>query len=483
MSTSIESLASSVKTKIVATIGPASESTRMLTSLAQAGADVYRLNFAHGQWEWHTSVLNRVRQDVSTAIKRQIPILQDLSGPKLRLGELPGGSFQCNLGEHVFFVREPSIKPGEFCCTYAGLVNDLDEGNTILLADGSVGLEVVSKTQHIVETRVTLPGIVYSKQGIASPNARLQLSGLTEKDLKDLDWSAASEVDFVGMSFVRRPEDIVRLREELKARNCHAHVVAKIEKAEALDCLDDIIRLTDVVMVARGDLGVEIDLAKVPMVQKRIIARCKALGVPVITATQMLESMKTSNRPTRAEVTDVANAILDGTDAIMLSAESASGQYPVEAVTMMNSIARETERSLPGSSPSLEVIPHFEGTLSEVVQATVRATGVLAEQSKASLVIVTTRTGKAAIALSKQRYRIPTLGLSNDLAQVRRMSLYWGVVPVHYAEPIDTVDQVKKVTEWARAEGLINTGERVVYLLGASWSDEGHTTVMVQEVT
>jgi len=236
-------------------------------------------------------------------------------------------------------------------------------------------------------------------------------------------------------------------------------------------------------MVARGDLGVEIDLARVPMVQKRIIARCKALGVPVITATQMLESMKMSNRPTRAEVTDVANAILDGTDAVMLSAETASGQYPVEAVAMMNRIAQETERSLPGSSPSLGVIPHFEGTLSEVVQATVRATGVLAEQSKASLVIVTTRTGRAAIALSKQRYRIPTLGLSNDLAQVRRMSLYWGVVPVYYPEPIDTVERVKKVTEWASKEGLISTGERVVYLLGASWSDEGHTTVMVQEVT
>ena len=285
------------------------------------------------------------------------------------------------------------------------------------------------------------------------------------------------------MSFVRRPEDIVRLREELKKRNCTAHVVAKIEKAEALDCLDEIIRETDVVMVARGDLGVEIDLAKVPVIQKRIILRCKALGVPVITATQMLESMKTSNRPTRAEVTDVANAILDGTDAIMLSAESASGQYPVEAVTMMNRIALETERSLPASSPSYEVIQHFEGTLSEVVQATVRATGVLAEQSKASLVIVTTQTGRAAIALSKQRYRTHTLGLSNDLAQVRRMALYWGVVPVYYPEPVDTIDRVKKVTEWARKEGLINVGERVVYLLGASWSDMGHTTVMVQEVT
>jgi pyruvate kinase len=482
MSAGFDSLSHAVKTKIVATVGPASESMAMLSNLAHAGADVFRLNFAHGQWDWHTNIVNRVRKDVSAAVRKPIPILQDLSGPKLRLGELPGGSFTCNLGEHVFFVREPSIKLGEFSCSYKGLVDDLNEGDHILIADGSVALEVMSKTKDMVETRVTLPGVVYSKQGVASPNAKLQLSGLTEKDLKDLDWSAANEVDFVGMSFVRRPEDIQRLRQELNERKCHAHVVAKIEKAEALDCLDDIIRLTDVVMVARGDLGVEVDLARVPMIQKRIIQRCKALGVPVITATQMLESMRVSNRPTRAEVTDVANAILDGTDAIMLSAETASGQYPVEAVSMMNRIAQETERSLVNKPVNFDMIPGNEGTLSEVVQATVQATGVLAEQAKASLVIVTTRTGRAAIALSKQRYQTPTLGLSDDLAQVRRMALYWGVVPIYFPEPVDTVERVKRVTEWAKKEGYIKVGERVVYLLGASWSDSAHTTVMVQEV-
>lgn len=482
MSISLETLTSTVKTKIVATIGPASESTPMLCNLAHAGADVFRLNFAHGTWAWHTSVLDRVRRDVSAAVRRPIPILQDLSGPKLRLGELPGGSYQCNIGERVCFVKTATGKAAEFTCSYAGLVDDLSEGDHILLADGSVALEVISKSSDTVETRVTLPGIVYSKQGVASPNAKLQLSGLTEKDLNDLDWSAANEVDFIGMSFVRKPEDIERLRQELKARNCSAHIVAKIEKPEALDHLDDIIRLTDVVMVARGDLGVEIDLARVPMIQKHIIQRCKVLGVPVITATQMLESMKTSNRPTRAEVTDVANAILDGTDAIMLSAESASGQYPVEAVTMMNRIAQETERHLPGCSSLEEMQRPCEGKLSEVVQATVRATGVLAELSKASLVVVTTRTGGAAQALSKQRYRTHTLGLSNDLAQVRRMSLYWGVVPIYYPDPINTIDQVKSVTEWARRQGYITKGQRIVYLLGASWSDMSHTTVMVQEV-
>jgi pyruvate kinase len=306
---------------------------------------------------------------------------------------------------------------------------------------------------------------------------------LTDKDLKDLDWSAQHDVDFVGMSFVRRSEDLRRLKRELKARGCHAHVVAKIEKAEALDSLDDIIRETDVVMVARGDLGVEIDLAKVPMVQKHIIQRCRCLGIPVITATQMLESMRMSNRPTRAEVTDVANAILDGTDAVMLSAETASGQYPVESVEMMNRIARETEQTMPSQIMRFDNVPCREGVLPEVVQATVHAAGVLAAQARASLVVVTTRTGRAAIALSKQRYPTTTLGLSDDPALVRRMSLYWGVTPYHFPEPVDSIERVKRVTDWALREGLIKTGERVVYLLGGSWSDGGHTSVLIQEVT
>jgi pyruvate kinase len=483
MPTVSRDLIQTVKTKIVATIGPASESTAMLSRLAHAGADVFRLNFAHGNWDWHAAVVQRVRQDVSAALRKPMAILQDLGGPKLRLGDIPGGELNCHLGDRVRFVKEPTGKPGDLTCTYSGLVDDLHVGDTILLADGTVAVKVFEKSSGSVTAEVTLPGVLASKQGVATPSARLQLDPLTAKDLADLDWSAKNEVDFVGMSFVRRPDDILRLRQELKARGCTAHVVAKIERAEALDCLDDIIRQTDVVMVARGDLGVEIDLAQVPMVQKRIIQRCRALGVPVITATQMLESMRISNRPTRAEVTDVANAILDGTDAIMLSAETASGHYPVEAVEMMNRIALETERSLPSLPMSFDMIPAREGVLPEVVQATVHATGVLAAQARAALVVVTTRSGRAAIALSKQRYPTTTLGLSDDAALVRRMSLYWGVTPFYFPEAIDSIDKVKRVTDWAHQEGIIKVGERVVYLLGGSWLDSGHTSVLVQEVT
>jgi len=472
-----------VKTKIVATIGPASESTSMLSRLASAGADVFRLNFAHGNWTWHSEVLNRVRRDVSPTLRKPIAILQDLGGPKLRLGELPGGNLMCYLGNKVRFVKEATGQPGELTCTYPGLVDDLSVGDLILLADGSVAVRIIERQPGVAIAEVTLPGVLSSRQGIAAPGAKLQLDPLTAKDLQDLDWAAQHDVDFIGMSFVRRPDDLIRLRHELKARHCTAHIVAKIEKAEALDCLDDIIRQTDVVMVARGDLGVEIDLAQVPMVQKRIIQRCRALGVPVITATQMLESMRMSNRPTRAEVTDVANAILDGTDAVMLSAETAAGEYPVEAVDMMNRIAHATERTLPAQLMSFDLVPGSQGVLPEIVQATVHATGVLAAQARAALVIVATRSGRSAIGLSKQRYPTTTLGLSDDPALVRRMALYWGVIPYYFPEPIDSIERVQRVTTWARQEGLLHVGERVVFLLGGSWSDGGHTSVLVQEVT
>jgi pyruvate kinase len=479
MATHLESL-TAVKTKIIATIGPASEPTAMLTRLAESGADVFRLNFAHGEWDWHSSVIQRVRKDVSPSLGRPIAVLQDLGGPKLRLGEIPGGSMMCHLGDTVRIVKVPSGQADELTCSYPGLVDDLREGDSVLLADGTVALQVISKSKDQVETKVTLPGMVASRQGIASPSAKLQLESLTEKDIHDLDWAAQHEVDFVGMSFVRHPDDIVRLRKELAQRGCNAHIVAKVEKAEALNALDDIIRLTDVVMIARGDLGVEIDVARVPMIQKQIIKRCKVLGVPVITATQMLESMRMSNRPTRAEASDVANAILDGTDVIMLSAETASGQFPVEAVETMNRIALETERSMTAPSPFCDT---NEGSLPEVIQATVHAAGLLAEQAHAALVIVTTKNGKGAIALSKQRYRTATLGLSDNLVTVRRMAMYWGVVPVHYPDPIDNMDATKKVTAWAKQEGLVKPGERIVYLLGASWSDKNHTALLVEKVS
>ena len=469
-----------VGTKIVATVGPASESPQTLERLARAGADVFRLNFAHGEWDWHSNVVRRV-QAVSQRLGVPLAILQDLGGPKLRLGEIPGGVVQCHAGDHFVLTREPRGQPNELTCSYDGLVDDLHEGDLVLFADGTVGMRVEAKAPGTVALVVTLPGELRSRQGVATPHARLQLEALTPKDLSDLDWTARHPVDFVGLSFVRRAADVLRLREELRRRGSQAQIIAKIEKAEALACLDDIIRVSDAIMVARGDLGIEIDVARVPLEQKRIIDRCRRLGVPVITATQMLESMRLSSRPTRAEASDVANAILDGTDAIMLSGETASGQYPVEAVEVMNRIAAETERALPGGEP-LALEQTSDDHIPQVVRATANAAGVLAQQAGARLIAVATRTGRAALAVAKRRNATPCVGISDQPEVVRRMALYWGVLPTWQPTPPSPVEHLERVTAWALAERLVTVGDRIIFMLGSSWAEGGHNTLLVHEV-
>jgi pyruvate kinase len=491
-----------VKTKIVATVGPASEAPAMLERLARAGADVFRLNCAHGDKDWHDTLAERIRT-VSKSIDKPLAILQDLAGPKIRLGELPAGAVQCALGERFAFVRSPNGRAGELTSTYPQLIDDLNLGDQVLLADGTVAMRVVAKETDRAEAEVTLPGEIRSRQGINLPGARLQLESLTEKDLRDLDGAVARNVDFIGMSFIRRPEDLDRLRAELRRRGSDAHIVAKIEKAEALGVLDGIIQRTDAVMVARGDLGVEIDVARVPMVQKQIIQRCHRFGVPVITATQMLESMRASNRPTRAEASDVANAILDGTDAVMLSAETATGQYPVPAVETMNHIAYETEKAAAqlfaasgrgwfdslsaadaGRTPaSVSMTPGGElAKLPDVAKAAFEAAGHLADRVHARLVVAATSGGHTALALSKQRNLTPTLGLSDQPATVRRMALYWGVTPVLFEGPHVVTEYVSHVTDWAHRRQLVAPGDRLVFVFGTHWADSSHNAVLVHEV-
>lgn len=466
-----------VKTKIVATVGPASEEEDRLEQLMLAGVDVFRLNFSHGTWDWHSSVLERIRR-VSERLGRQVAVLQDLCGPKLRLGEIPGGALQCHLGARVRFVAQPSGLGNELPVGDPRILQDLRPGDRVLLADGNVALEVIRAEGDGVEAEVTLAGEVRSRQGIAAPNARLSVEPLTPKDLRDLDWSAQYAVDYVGLSFVRRPEDVDRLRRELAHRGSRASIIAKIEKPQALDHLEAIIQKAEAIMVARGDLGIEIDVARVPLVQKEIIRQCNRHGKPVITATQMLESMRTSNRPTRAEVTDVANAILDGTDAVMLSAETATGLYPVEAVATMNRIATETEAAL----AEWKLPPVCEGD-SDPVNATVICAGQLADRIHARLIVAATRSGETALALSRQRNRTPALGLSDDLATVRRMALYWGVLPVHLDEARGEDEYIRKVAAWARTQGLVTTGDRIVFVLGKGWMESNYNTILVHEVT
>ena len=324
----------------------------MLRQLIEAGVSVFRLNFSHGTHEGHSAVVADIRT-VSREMGRHVGILQDLCGPKMRLGSLPADVIECRLGEEFTLVSEPSRhNPHELTSSYERLPDDLKPGETVLFADGTVTMVVIDTAPGRARLKVTLAGRLRSRQGLNLPGSDLTVESLTTKDLQDLDWTArhAADVDFVGLSFVRSAQDVTRLRQELQARTCRARIVVKIEKPQAVQNLEAIVAATDAVMVARGDLGVEMDVQRVPSIQKRIIALCNAAQRPVITATQMLNSMEHSNRPTRAEASDVFNAVLDGSDAVMLSGESAVGQYPVEAVATMRRICAEAERHLKSSA-------------------------------------------------------------------------------------------------------------------------------------
>ena len=335
-----------VRTKIVATVGPASRDPAVLKQMVEAGVDVFRLNFSHGTHEQHSKTFRAIRA-ISQEMDHQLAVLQDLCGPKIRLGTiLPATSSSVTSAPSFYLTAEPEHPddPHQLTCTIKSLPDDLEVGQSVLFADGTVAMDVIERRPGWARLKVTLPGRIRSHQGINVPSAALSVDALTEKDLDDLNWTATHGVAYVGLSFVRRVEDITRLRAELDKRNSRARIVAKIEKPQAVANLEAIIAEADAVMVARGDLGVEIDVSKVPAVQKQIIDACHKARVPVITATQMLNSMESSSRPTRAEASDVFNAVLDGTDAVMLSGETAIGQFPVEAVATMSQIAREAEQ-------------------------------------------------------------------------------------------------------------------------------------------
>jgi pyruvate kinase len=471
-----------VKTKIIATVGPASESVERLTELIRAGANIFRLNMAHGKPEWRDDVLGRIR-DVSNRLATPVAVLADLSGPKIRLGAIPGGSLQCETGQVLRFVTAGGA--GDDACdltsTYSPLVSELSPGDLVLLADGTVSLRVEEKFAGTAVCRVEQAGEIRTGGGINLPGVELSAAALTDKDRDDLHWAVGAGVDFLGLSFVRRALDVRELRDELHRLKSPAQIVAKIEKPQAVAALDDIIRESDAIMVARGDLGVEIDVARVPTVQKDIIERCHQARVPVITATQMLESMRTNRIPTRAEATDVANAILDGSDAVMLSAETAMGQYPVEAVATMNRIAREAEHLLrPRFGRDQGDRPH--SCPIDITESLVEATSRLADQVCAKLIIVATRTGNTALFLSKQRSRTPIVGISDSEVAVRRMCLYSGVMPLLAPDFRDSAQLLDHVTSWAKGQGLLSVGDRVVLIASTHWTATGHNMIGVHEV-
>lgn len=475
-----------VKTKIIATVGPPNSSPELLRELVLAGADIFRLNFAHGSHDWLAGIVQIIRL-ISEELGRPIGILGDLSGPKIRLEALPGDVIQCGPAETFEFVRIPNpAKPRCLTCTYKKLIDELEPDDRVLLADGTVSMRVVEK--HAAEGRVVCvveqPGEIRSRQGINLPGVALSTPSLTEKDRDDLKWAVANELDFIGLSFVRKAEDISQLRSaiaELKPQH-EPQIVAKIEKMEAISQLDRILEVTDAVMVARGDLGVEVDLALVPVFQKRIIRLCNQQRVPVITATQMLDSMQNNSRPTRAEATDVANAVLDGTDAVMLSGETAIGKYPVQAVSTMSRICHEAER-LMIARPAVDSAGQPRSRALAVTEAVTRGAVTAAEQLSADVIVVATHSGRTAMAISRQRGRVPILGLSDRPETTRRMCLYWGVTPL-LTGLVDSTPQelLKFVVEQGRRQKLLHSGSKLVLVASSNWSAEGHDLMLVHAI-
>ena len=468
------------RTKIVATVGPACNDVPTLLNLMAAGADVFRLNMAHGDHATHDRSIEAIRRAAFEA-ERPVGILVDLGGPKIRLGELHEDPTECRLGAELRFVRGTNAAtPGELTSNYPRLIDELNKGDQVMLADGTVCLVVESRDADSARCRVVSAGQVRSRQGINLPGVKLSVPALTDEDRLDAAWAASVGVDFVGQSFVRSADDMHHLRQLLASRGSAALVVAKIEKREALERLDAIVDAADAVMVARGDLGVEIEVAQMPLAQKRIITACRARRKPVIVATQMLESMTHSRRPTRAEATDVANAVLDGADACMLSGETAVGQYPRETVETMNSILLATEELLRDApqQPTPTTGPEVHPITSAVVYGAAR----IADRLDAKLVVVATRSGATALTKSKQRDYISTIGVSDSPITLRRMCLMWGITPMAGA-PLEAGPDLRRyVDNWGRGEGVLAPGDRVVFVSGTGLVEGAHNLVVVHEV-
>ena len=471
--------ATRARTKIVATVGPASSGVDKLAELIRAGVSVFRINTAHGTPQEREQRLRDIRA-AAEKTKRPVGVLVDLAGPKIRLGELHTDPTVCEVGETFRFVRgTKSSAPDELTASYPTLVSELAVGDNVMLADGTVSMAVIGKSADEVRCKVTGAGTIRSRQGINLPGAKLSVTSLTEADMTNAVWAAKSEVDFVSLSFVRKPVDVLLLKELLRSHHCSAAVIAKIEKPEALTQLREIVAAADGVMVARGDLGVEIDVAEIAVVQKRIVRECQHQGKPVIVATQMLDSMHHSRRPTRAEATDVANAILDGADACMLSGETAIGEFPIESVETMNRIMLATEPLLKESAARTD--PQVTD-VHPITAAAVRGSAIIAEQLDAKLVVVATRGGGTCRLRSKQRDFVPTIGVSDSEAVLRRLTLFWGVTPLADA-PVHDGPQLRAfIDNWGREQGILQKGDRVVFVTGTNFYPMAQNILVIHEV-
>jgi pyruvate kinase len=465
------------RTKIVCTIGPASSSPEVMDRLVDAGLDVARLNFSHGTHADHAHGAQVVREAQQRA-GRPLALIADLQGPKVRVGNLPA-PVDLHAGQDVTVAGEGDGQAGDLPISPAALTEVLEPGNELLIDDGLVRLRVDEVNGSRARCAVLVGGPVASHKGVNAPGVPLPVPSLTGKDLSDLEFALGLGVDYVALSFVRAADDCRALRQRLQDAGSNALVIAKIEKAEALDSLEEIIDASDAVMVARGDLGVEVGPAAVPLLQKRLIRMALARARPAITATQMLESMLHHAEPTRAEASDVANAILDGTSALMLSGETAIGEYPVEAVGTMHRIAVAVEPTLRprhGLARTAE-----RGGFPTVGEAMSNAACDIAEVLQAGALLVPTYTGRTASAVARHRPRRPIIAVSHKRYAAQQLALEWGVVPVEIPEARDVEDLWARTVEAARLTGIVAPGDRVVSTGGSAVNVPGATNLIKVE--
>ncbi|MFT4415148.1 pyruvate kinase [Fredinandcohnia humi] len=466
------------KTKIVCTIGPASESVEKLTSLIEAGMNVARLNFSHGDFEEHGARIKNIREAAKTTGKN-VAILLDTKGPEIRTHTMENGAIELVEGSNIIISMNEVIGTTEkFSITYPGLIKDVHPGSRILLDDGLIGLEVltIDEAKGEIVTKILNSGTLKNKKGVNVPGVRVNLPGITDKDAKDIIFGIQQDVDYIAASFVRRASDVLEIRELLEENNGSTiQIIPKIENQEGVDNIDEILEVSDGLMVARGDLGVEIPAEEVPLVQKELIKKCNALGKPVITATQMLDSMQRNPRPTRAEASDVANAIFDGTDAIMLSGETAAGSYPIEAVQTMHNIASRAEQALVYKEILAQRSKISGTTITDAIGQSVAHTALNLE---VSAIVTPTESGHTARMISKYRPKAPIIAVTANESTTRKLALVWGVYPKTGHEAKSTDEMLEISVDVALNTGIIKPGDLVVITAGVPVGESGTTNIM-----
>jgi len=465
------------RTKIVCTLGPSSNTKEDIEKLYRAGMNVVRINFSHGSHEGHKKTIGYVRE-VAEKVGYAIPVLMDLQGPKIRVGQMKDDAQIIKTGDFVKLTSEDVVGTPEVVpIDYPKLGEDSQVGNQILIDDGLLELKIVKKGDDGIVAKVVVGGVLKSRKGVNLPDVDISMSSLTEKDKEDLEFGLKVGVDYVAMSFVRSSRDIQDVISRIRAAGSNASIIAKIEKPEAVKVIDEIIEETDGIMVARGDLGIEIPSEQVPLVQKKIIEKCRIAGKPVITATQMLDSMINNPRATRAESSDVANAVLDGTDAVMLSGETAAGKYPVEAVKTMDKIIKSVESNADGLYYSLKYKkPDWKEK--QIIESLAYSCVTIADNIEAKAISTITHSGSTARRISKFRPRVPIVAFTESLIVRRQLNLVWGVQSVRLKEIFDTDISVKLMEDYLQKNGYVNTGDRVIIATGMPVAKRGRTNMI-----